>query len=324
MIIVTGGAGFIGSAIVWRLNQLGRNDIIIVDELGKDEKWKNLVGLDFADFINKHKFLDDIINGGLNWKPEAVIHMGANSSTTEKDADHLLKNNFEYTKELAWYCLFNEIRFIYASSAATYGDGKKGFSDNDEQSLSLRPLNMYGYSKNLFDCYAYKKDWLKRIAGIKYFNVYGPNEYHKGDMRSVVHKAFEQVIEKGVVKLFKSKNSFYKDGEQLRDFIYVKDAVDMTLFFLEDTDKNGLYNVGTGKARTWNDLVTALFKATDKPVNIEYIDMPEELTEKYQYHTEADLSKIKNSGYSKEISSLEDGVTDYVKNYLLGEKYLGY
>lgn len=324
MIIVTGGAGFIGSAIVWKLNQLGRNDIIIVDELGKDEKWKNLVGLNFSDFINKHKFLEDIINEGLKWKPEAIIHMGANSSTTEKDADHLLKNNFEYTKELAWYCLYNEIRFIYASSAATYGDGKKGFCDTDAQCLALRPLNMYGYSKNLFDCYAYKKDWLKRIAGIKYFNVYGPNEYHKGEMRSVVHKAFEQVMSKGVVKLFKSKNPAYKDGEQLRDFIYIKDAVDMTLFFLESKEKNGLYNVGTGKERTWNDLVIALFKATNKPVNIEYIDMPEELTEKYQYHTEADLSKIRNAGYQKEITSLEDGVTDYVKNYLLGKKYFGY
>lgn len=323
MIIVTGGAGFIGSAIVWRLNQLGKNDIVIVDELGSDEKWKNLAGLDFIDFINKHQFLSEI-KEGLNWKPEAIIHMGANSSTTEKDADHLLKNNFEYTKELAWYSLYNGIRFVYASSAATYGDGKKGFCDNDEQCLNLRPLNMYGYSKNLFDCYAYKKEWLKSIAGIKYFNVYGPNEYHKGDMRSVVHKAFEQILEKGFVRLFKSMNPVYKDGEQLRDFIYIKDAVDMTLYFLEKKDKNGLFNVGTGKARTWNDLVTALFNAVEKPVNIEYIDMPEELTGKYQYHTEADLSKIKNAGYSKEITSLEDGVTDYVKNFLLRDKYLGY
>ncbi len=323
MIIVTGGAGFIGSAIVWRLNQLGRNDIVIVDELGSDEKWKNLAGLDFIDFINKHQFLSEI-KEDLNWKPEAIIHMGANSSTTEKNADHLLKNNFEYTKELAWYSLYNGIRFIYASSAATYGDGKKGFCDNDEQCLKLRPLNMYGYSKNLFDCYAYKKEWLKSIAGIKYFNVYGPNEYHKGDMRSVVHKAFEQIMEKGFVRLFKSMNPVYKDGEQLRDFIYIKDAVDMTLFFLEKKDKNGLFNVGTGKARTWNDLVTALFNAAEKPVNIEYIDMPEELIGKYQYHTEADLSKIKNAGYSKEITSLEDGVTDYVKNFLLRDKYLGY
>lgn len=323
MIIVTGGAGFIGSAIVWRLNQLGKNDIVIVDELGSDEKWKNLAGLDFIDFINKHQFLSEI-KEGLNWKPEAIIHMGANSSTTEKDADHLLKNNFEYTKELAWYSLYNGIRFVYASSAATYGDGKKGFCDNDEQCLNLRPLNMYGYSKNLFDCYAYKKEWLKTIAGIKYFNVYGPNEYHKGDMRSVVHKAFEQILEKGFVRLFKSMNPVYKDGEQLRDFIYIKDAVDMTLYFLEKKDKNGLFNVGTGKARTWNDLVTALFNAVEKPVNIEYIDMPEELTGKYQYHTEADLSKIKNAGYSKEITSLEDGVTDYVKNFLLRDKYLGY
>ena len=321
MIIITGAAGFIGSALVWRLNQLGKNNIIIVDELGKDEKWKNLVGLDYEDFINKDLFIEKL-ESGLNFKVDAIIHMGANSSTTEKDADHLLNNNFEYTKKLAAYSIDNNIRFIYASSAATYGDGNLGFDDEDNMSLKLRPLNMYGYSKNLFDIWALKKNILGKIVGIKYFNVFGPNEYHKGDMRSVVHKAFEQISDTGKVKLFKSRNKSYKDGEQKRDFIYIKDAVDMTLFFMDHKNKNGLYNVGSGKARTWNDLVTALFKALGKPVNIEYIDLPEHLADKYQYFTEATLDKIKKAGYTQTISSLEDGVTDYVKNYLISNKYL--
>jgi ADP-L-glycero-D-manno-heptose 6-epimerase len=321
MIIITGAAGFIGSALVWRLNQLGKNNIIIVDELGKDEKWKNLVGLDYEDFINKDLFIEKL-ESGLNFKVDAIIHMGANSSTTEKDADHLLNNNFEYTKKLAAYSIDNNIRFIYASSAATYGDGNLGFDDEDNMSLKLRPLNMYGYSKNLFDIWALKKNILGKIVGIKYFNVFGPNEYHKGDMRSVVHKAFEQISYTGKVKLFKSRNKSYKDGEQKRDFIYIKDAVDMTLFFMDHKNKNGLYNVGSGKARTWNDLVTALFKALGKPVNIEYIDLPEHLADKYQYFTEATLDKIKKAGYTQTISSLEDGVTDYVKNYLISNKYL--
>jgi len=322
MIVVTGGAGFIGSAIVWRLNSLGEDKIIIVDELGHDEKWKNLVGLNYYDFINKDDFIQKIENG-MDIDITAIIHMGANSSTTEKDADHLLRNNYEYTKKLAQFCLFKNVRFIYASSAATYGDGSLGFDDSESVSQFLRPLNMYGYSKNLFDVWAVKQGMMDKIAGIKYFNVYGPNEYHKGDMRSVVHKAFEQIKNTGKVKLFKSRNSGYKDGEQMRDFVYVKDAVDMTLFFLDKKNKNGLFNVGSGKARTWNDLVTAIFTAMEKPVNIEYIELPEHLAEKYQYFTEAKLEKIKKAGYSNSIISLEEGVTDYVKNYLLKEKYLG-
>ncbi len=322
MIIITGAAGFIGSALVWRLNQLGKNNIIIVDELGNEEKWKNLVSLDFEDFINKDVFIQRV-ETGLDFKADAIIHMGANSSTTEKDADHLLNNNFEYTKKLALCSVNKNIRFIYASSAATYGDGSLGFSDDDQNCKKLRPLNMYGYSKNLFDLWALKKNMLGKIAGIKYFNVFGPNEYHKGDMRSVVHKAYEQIKDTGKVKLFKSLRKDYKDGEQKRDFIYVKDAVDMTLFFLDKKDRNGLYNVGSGNARTWNDLVKALFKALNKEVNIEYIDLPDHLAEKYQYFTEADLTKIKKAGYTQQISQLEEGVADYVKNYLLPNKFLG-
>jgi len=323
MIVVTGGAGFIGSALVWRLNQLNKKNIIIVDRLGSDEKWKNLVPLRYADYFDKMDFIDQIVNDEIDFDIEAIIHMGANSATTETDADHLMDNNYKYTQALARYSLEKNIRFIYASSAATYGDGSLGFDDDDKNCLNLRPLNMYGYSKNLFDQYAYNNRMLDKITGIKYFNVYGPNESHKGDMRSVVHKAFEQVRDYGKVKLFKSLHPKYKDGEQMRDFVYVKDAVEMTLFFLEHKDKNGLYNVGGGKARTWNDLVAALFNAVGKPIDIEYIDLPAHLAEKYQYFTEANLDKIKKAGSSAPKFSLEEGVTDYVQNYLLKRKSLG-
>lgn len=323
MIIVTGGAGFIGSAIVWRLNQLGENKIIIVDELGTDEKWKNLVGLKFDDFMHKDDFISMFVDGDIPFVIDAIIHMGANSSTTEKDADHLFSNNYLYTKELAKYSLEKNKRFIYASSAATYGDGSLGFDDDETKLESLRPLNMYGYSKQLFDLWAKKNNVFNKIVGLKYFNVYGPNEYHKGDMRSVVHKAFEQIRDTGKVKLFKSMNSKYKDGEQLRDFIYIKDAVEMTLYFLGKPSVNGLFNLGTGKSRTWNDLVTAIFNSLNKKVSIDYIDLPEHLREKYQYFTEANMDKIKKAGYNSSITTLEDGVADYVKNYLLGKKFLG-
>lgn len=321
MIIITGGAGFIGSALVWQLNNLGKTDILIVDELGSTDKWKNLVPLKYSDFINKSVFINELskYSGSL----EAVIHMGANSSTTEKDADHLMTNNYEYTKHLAEFCIQKDIRFIYASSAATYGDGSLGFEDREELPVSLRPMNMYGYSKNLFDIKAHREGWLKYIVGLKYFNVYGPNEYHKGDMRSVVHKAFEQIRDTGKVRLFKSLHPDYSDGEQMRDFVYIKDAVNMTLYFLENK-KGGLYNVGTGRSRTWNDLVKSIFNALDKPQTIEYIDLPWEIADRYQYYTEAKMEKIKKAGYSDNTTSLENGVTDYVKNYLMKDLYLGY
>jgi ADP-L-glycero-D-manno-heptose 6-epimerase len=321
MIVVTGGAGFIGSAIVWRLNQLGNDNIIIVDELGINEKWKNLTSLKFADYLNKWEFLDKI-ESESDLNIETMIHMGANSSTTEKDADHLIENNYEYTKSLALYSVKKNIRFIYASSAATYGDGSLGFVDNEAEINLLRPLNMYGYSKQLFDLWAIRNKLTDKIAGIKYFNVYGPNEYHKEDMRSVVNKAYDQIKETGKVKLFKSENPLYKDGEQKRDFIYIKDAVEMTLFFLFNREKNGIYNVGSGKARTWNALVKSIFNALDKPINIDYVELPDHLKTKYQYFTEADISKIKKAGYTQPSFSLEDGVADYVKNYLMQNKYL--
>ena len=323
MIIVTGGAGFIGSSLVWRLNELGESKIIIVDDLGTNEKWKNLVPLKFDDFVHKDDFISMVLDREFPFETDSIIHMGANSSTTEKDADHLFSNNYLYTKELAQYCLEKNIRFIYASSAATYGDGSLGFDDDENKLGLLRPLNMYGYSKQLFDLWAKRNDAFDKIVGLKYFNVFGPNEYHKGDMRSVVHKAFEQVRDTGKVRLFKSLNPKYKDGEQLRDFIYIKDAVEMTLFFLDKPNTSGLFNIGSGKARTWNDLVTALFKAMNKPVKIEYIELPQHLQDKYQYFTEANIVKIKKAGFTTPTTSLEDGVADYVKSYLLGKLYLG-
>ena len=323
MIIVTGGAGFIGSSLVWQLNELGESKIIIVDDLGTDEKWKNLVPLKFDDFVHKDDFISMVLDREFPFETDSIIHMGANSSTTEKDADHLFSNNYLYTKELAQYCLEKNIRFIYASSAATYGDGSLGFDDDENKLGTLRPLNMYGYSKQLFDLWAKRNGAFDKIVGLKYFNVFGPNEYHKGDMRSVVHKAFEQVRDTGKVRLFKSLNPKYKDGEQLRDFIYIKDAVEMTLFFLDKPNTSGLFNIGSGKARTWNDLVTALFKAMNKPVKIEYIELPQHLQDKYQYFTEANIVKIKKAGFTTPTTSLEDGVADYVKSYLLGKLYLG-
>lgn len=324
MIIVTGGAGFIGSATVWRLNELGNNDIIIVDELRSEEKWKNLNGLKFADFINKYDFIDLVKDDALNFEIEAIIHLGACSATNEKDADYLMENNVKFSQELAIYCYKKDIRFIYASSAATYGAGEYGYSDNESELEKLRPLNMYGYSKHLFDIWLKKNGLLDLFVGLKYFNVYGPNEYHKNDMRSVVHKAFEQIYSTGKVNLFKSYHPDYKDGEQKRDFLYVKDAVEMTLFFLENKDASGIYNIGTGNSRTWTELVSIIFDSLHLPINIEFIDMPENLKNKYQYYTKADNKKILELGYNKKISSIEDGVKDYVQNYLLKKLYLGY
>lgn len=323
MIVVTGGAGFIGSAVVWRLNQMGVDRIVIVDELGKDDKWMNLNGLKYADFLHKDDFMAMILQRNEPFKITSVIHLGACSATTEKDADYLMDNNFHYSQELAKFCLENGSRFIYASSAATYGNGINGYNDDEDQLETLRPLNMYGYSKHLFDSWIKRNGLLNKVVGLKYFNVYGPNEYHKGDMRSVVHKAFEQVRDAGKVRLFKSHLADYKDGEQKRDFVYVKDAVDMTLYFLDHADKNGIFNVGTGKAQTWIDLVTALFNSVGKPVNIEFVDMPEEIRDKYQYFTEANLKKIRSAGYDKPIRNVDEGVSDYVKNYLLKDYYLG-
>jgi len=315
-IIITGGAGFIGSAIVCEFNSRGIDDILIVDELGKTEKWRNLVNLKFADFVHKDDFISQIEMGQLD-NIDGIIHMGACSDTTQTDADFLLWNNYEYTKILAKWCIEHNKRFVYASSAATYGDGSLGFSDRENIIPNLHPLNIYAYSKQLFDLWALRNGLLDKIAGLKYFNVFGPNEYHKDDMRSVIHKAFEQISSTGKLKLFKSYDAKYSDGGQMRDFVYIEDAVDMTIYLYEHPKINGIFNCGTGNARTFKDLANAVFAAMDKPKNIEYIDMPDNLRDKYQYFTQADMDKIRKIGYSREFTSLENAIADYVKNYLM-------
>ena len=314
--IITGGAGFIGSATVWALNRRGEDKIIVVDHLRTGEKWRNLVNLRFYDFVHRDDFIP-LIEAGKISDAAGIIHLGACTDTTERDADYLLRNNYEYSKKLALWAVSKGIRFVYASSAATYGDGSLGFSDDHRLLPRLRPINMYGYSKHLFDLWALRTGILDRIAGVKYFNVFGPNEYHKGEMRSVVHKAFEQIRETGRVRLFKSYRPDIPDGEQKRDFVYVKDAVDLTLFLYDHPEINGIFNCGTGRARTFLDLVRAVFDAMGIPPKIEFVDMPPQLRDKYQYFTQADMTKIRRAGYTREFTPLEKAVADYVKNYLL-------
>ena len=321
-IVVTGAAGFIGRNIVAELNRRGEDEIILVDELGRSEpgqadKWKNLVGLRYDDIISPEEFLGLLEEGNFA-DARSVIHMGACSSTTEKDADFLLRNNYQYTRVLANWCESHEVRFVYASSAATYGDGDLGYSDADSVTPTLQPLNMYGYSKQMFDAWALRQGLLQSIVGLKFFNVYGPHEDHKGDMRSMVAKSYEQVRCDGFVRLFKSYLPQYKDGEQLRDFVWVGDAVDVVLHFAAQEygapeTIGGLFNCGTGHARTWLDLTTAVFAAMEKPAKIEFVEMPDLLQGKYQYRTEADPAKLRRAGYTRPFTSLEDGVRQYVE-----------
>ena len=324
-ILVTGGAGFIGSALVAALNQRGISDIVITDFLGSDEKWRNLTPLKFADYLEADDFRKRIgQNQAALGDFSAVFHLGACSATTEKNASYLIDNNFNVTKELAAWSLAKSIRFIYASSAATYGDGAQGMDDQDPNLGRLRPLNMYGYSKHLFDQHAQRKGWLDRIVGVKYFNVFGPNEDHKGDMRSLVNKAYEQIRTTGRVGLFKSYHPDFKDGEQMRDFLYVKDAVEMTLHFAESaTTAGGLFNLGSGNANTWLTLTRAIFTALNLPPKIDFIEMPEALKGKYQYYTKADITKLRNAGYRRAMTPIEDAIRDYVQNYLATNRRLG-
>lgn len=321
--IVTGASGLIGSAAVWALNKAGEHDILAVDHLGTSEKWKNLRALRFTDYMERDTFMEYLLQGDILDGVQGIIHMGACSSTTETDATYLVHNNFEYTKTLAELAAAKGIRFIYASSAATYGDGELGYKDDESQIEKLRPLNMYGYSKQMFDLWAKKNGLLKEITGVKFTNVYGPNELHKGGMRSMVCRSFEQIRDNGCVNLFKSYHPDYADGEQKRDFLYVKDAVDMVLFLLERKNLTGLYNIGSGKAETWKQLVAAAFAAMGREVRINYIEMPEHLKGKYQYYTCADMTKMRAAGYTKEPTSLEDAIRDDIQVYLQPGKFLG-
>jgi ADP-L-glycero-D-manno-heptose 6-epimerase len=318
-ILVTGGAGFIGSALVWALNQRGVDNILIADFLGSGPKWRNLNPLRFADYVEADRLranLDKLADVSL------VLHLGACSSTTESDVAYLMDNNYAWTRELAGWAVERGIRFVYASSAATYGDGSQGMADGDAPLDGLRPLNPYGYSKHLFDLQARRLGWLDHIVGLKYFNVFGPNEDHKGEMRSLVHKAFGQIKSEGRVRLFRSYRPEFADGEQQRDFLYVKDAVEMTLH-LAGCGATGLYNIGSGVSSTWLELARSLFAALDLPEAVEFVDMPEELRSRYQYFTRADLSRLRARGYSAPPISLRAGVQDYVKTYLVPDRRLG-
>lgn len=319
MIIVTGAAGFIGSCIVAKLNERGQKDLILVDHLDELKK-KNIERKQYARYYDKKDFLDLIAREHLGERPEAVIHMGACSSTTLQDAQYFRENNFEYTRSLAQWALQHNIRFIYASSAATYGDGSAGYKDDEATIRRCNPLNLYGQSKQDFDLWVLDSGLVDKVVGLRFFNVFGPNEYHKGDMRSVVAKAYQRVAEEGRMALFKSYRSDYKDGEQKRDFIYVKDAVDIVLLFLDHPAINGIFNVGTGAARTWNDLAKALFAAVGKKPDIQYMAMPPELEKRYQYFTQADIAKLRQAGYARRLMPLEAAIADCV-SYLKSHRY---
>ena len=326
MKIITGGAGFIGSAVCWRLNTLGFTDIVIVDSDKDGTKKNNLENLKYLEFIDKDDFLKKLTGGNLDKKTDTVYHMGACSSTTEEDMDFLRKNNFEYSKTLGEWCLKNNIRYIYASSGATYGDGSLGFDDDYNLIPKLKPLNKYGLSKQMFDLWVLNNNLQNKFVGLKYFNVFGPNENHKGDMRSMVNKSYDRVKRTGIIELFKSEIDEYKDGEQVRDFVYVKDAVEMTIFFdvinPVGSEKSGIFNVGSGEASTWNRLAYAVFKAMEIEPKIVYVDMPVNLRNQYQYFTQANISKIRNAGYKNKMTVFEDAVGDYIKNYLSKDKFL--
>ncbi len=322
-VLVTGGAGFIGSALIWGLNQRGCIDIVVADFPPSEAKRRNLSPLRFSRYADPWELLAQLRSNGQKMF-DFVLHMGACSSTLERDEEYLRRNNYEYTRDLADWALKSNVRFVYASSAATYGDGSAGMDDTDPRNLEpLQPLNPYGQSKHQMDIYAWRQGWLDHIVGLKYFNVFGPNEGHKGEMRSVVHKSFGQITENSVIRLFKSYRPEYADGEQKRDFLYVKDAIDMTLFLAENQRANGIFNIGSGIAHSWNELASAVFAALGREPRIEYIEMPETIRTRYQYFTQAEIGKLRSAGYRCEITPLAESVRDYVVNYLAPDRSLG-
>lgn len=320
MLVVTGAAGFIGSCLVSKLNQMGHKDLVLVDDFSKIEKAENLSGKTFQEKIERNVFIDWLKQHAASVK--AIFHIGARTDTTEFNVAIFDELNLNYTKSLWQICADKHIPFIYASSAATYGLGEHGYDDDETKIPLLKPLNPYGDSKNDFDKWALQqKQTPPNWYGLKFFNVYGPNEFHKGRMASVIFHSFNQIHANGKVKLFRSHNPNYTDGGQLRDFVYVKDVVNVLTFLFEQKPHNGIYNLGSGKARTFLDLALATFNALDKEPNIEFIDTPIDIRDKYQYFTEANMNKLVKAGYNKPFTSLEEGVTDYVKNYLVGKRY---
>ena len=320
MIVITGAAGFIGSCLVTKLNSLGKVNLVLVDDFSSAEKNKNLKKKSFEIKIHRAEF--------ILWfqknitKITEVYHIGARTDTTEFDTTVFEELNLNYSKKLWEICAANNIPFIYASSAATYGLGEFGFTDNHQLVERLEPLNPYGDSKNNFDKWVLKQESAPSFwAGFKFFNVYGPNEYHKGRMASVIFHAFNQIQQTGGMQLFKSHNAKYKDGEQLRDFVYVKDAVDVLTFFMREKPQKGLYNLGTGKARTFKDLTKIAFSAMNVKTNISYINTPIDIRDKYQYFTEADMSKLKSVGYKETFTNLEDGIKDYIQDFLIPRRF---
>ena len=321
MIIVTGGAGLIGSAIIWKLNQRNIDDILVVDQLCSDDRWKNLSPLQFKDYINKNDLICNLMQNKYK-KITRIIHMGACSSTTEKDVDYLMRNNYEYSKKLFHYCIEKDIKFVYASSCATYGDGSNGYNDQDADIGKYRPLNPYGYSKQLFDLYVRKTNGFENTIGLKFSNVFGCNELHKQNMMSMICKSYLQIKETGKVQLFKSYNDNYADGQQLRDFVYVKDVADMVVDAVFKPYTDGLFNVGSGESHSWNQLVQHVFTALKKDVNIQYIDMPQNIKQHYQYYTQAKTKKLQGRNVQVNITPFKDAIFDTIK-YLEQNKRLG-
>ncbi len=319
MLVVTGGAGFIGSALVAELNARGRDDILVVDDFGDGPKWKNLRGKRFQDMAAPETFAHDLTAGAYNGRIDGILHIGAITDTSFPDMDELHVRNVRYTRTLAQWSMANGARFVYASSASVYGDGALGFSDDDSVTPTLLPMNPYAFSKWLSDTETIREGWTGKIAGLRFFNVFGPNEYHKGRMASVIWHATNQIRETGQIKLFQSHKEGYADGAQERDFVYVKDVCAVVLWFLDHPNANGIYNVGTGQARTFNDLAAAIFSALGKPPDITYIPTPENIRNAYQYHTEADLTRLRRVGCDVPFTSLEDAVQDYVGHYLQNE-----
>jgi ADP-L-glycero-D-manno-heptose 6-epimerase len=321
MIVITGSAGFIGSCVVSKFNSEGITNLILVDDFSSAEKQDNYRLKSYYQQIDRREFPDWLYKNAEI--VDFVIHIGARTDTTEFDVNVFNELNLEYTKHIWTQCAENQVPLIYASSAATYGIGEHGYKDDESKIPLLKPLNPYGDSKNDFDKWALGQQrspphWY----GLKFFNVYGPNEYHKGRMASVIFHAFNQVQSSGKVKLFRSHRPDYPDGGQLRDFVYVKDVVEVIWFLYSKKPRSGIYNLGSGKARTFIDLVNATFNALDKKPRIEFIDTPEDIRDKYQYFTEADMNKLKSAGYSKPFTSLEEGVKDYVSNYLVTHRYM--